>query len=1118
MRSIKGRLREIRICRAIKRSGLFDPEHYLRNNLDVARSCMDPLKHYLRHGWREGRNPSQYFDTKWYLETYPDVAESGLNPLFHYFKYGISENRRASGFSAAGGDSWPNLDIDGTALSAQRLHIPIQVEAAVLDVSQHIHMIRDPQSNKCLVFSHNLDPQEGAPNSLFDLCSGLHSEGRFKPVVISPVNGGLKDRYEELGIPVFIVKELVSPLVSSTSACDTIGILRELSIKLKEFRFSTVIVNTTLGFHVAHAAKMIGLPVIWTIRESENVTQHFAATLPDHWRRVFLQSLNKIDRIVFVSGHTQQSWIKGTKISRLHTRVIPNAIPLGRFAGGTQPSRTTARESLGVKRKNIMLLNVGTVCNRKNQMELIEALELLSSTELAQIKVFLVGARGRGARTGSAASEYAEVLTRRVENSRRLRHRVSIIDETTDVQMYFCAADVFVFTSKMESYPRVILEAMYFKLPLICSPVFGVLEQTKEGTNALYYKLGNPSSLASRIRSLLSSICREALSQGSEDLFNTLPQYNQMVEAYVALLDEIREIELKKIASPMKVSAGLSPEKHYDYWIEMTETPNTKTTLPALLELGLLRRKPKLSILVPVYNPNLDLFQETVNSVFEQAYCNWELCLADDASTDSRVKPFLRELQCRDSRIRVCFRERNGHISNCLNSALEMATGEFCILLDQDDLLAKNALLHLAKELEYNSTLDIVYSDEDKISAEGKRYAPYFKTDFNYELLLTHNYMTHFAAYRTNLMREVGGYRSNANGSQDLDMTLRILETISPERVLHIPVILYHWRAIPGSTALSYTEKSYQGSAGRLVVAEHLKRRDLAAKVTTGFKANFRRVIYDVPSPLPHVSLIIPTRDRADLLKKCITSILTLSTYPKYDILIVDNNSKEQATSEFLKSLAGESMIRVLRYVFAFNYAAMNNWAVRQAQGEILCFINNDVEVITGDWLDEMVRYATQPTVGIVGAKLYYPNDTIQHAGIILGIGRVAKHLYQYMPRNQTGHCCRAMLPQDVSAVTAACMLIRRCVFEELGGFEESLKINYNDVDLCLRARSKGYRVVWTPYAELYHHESASRGEKSCDNKQQMDNETAFMWRRWAEVLTRDPYMNPNLEYASDQT
>lgn len=524
-----------------------------------------------------------------------------------------------------------------------------------------------------------------------------------------------------------------------------------------------------------------------------------------------------------------------------------------------------------------------------------------------------------------------------------------------------------------------------------------------------------------------------------------------------------------------------------------------------------LKLKPLLSIIMPVYNPPINFFREAIDSVIAQRYLNWQLCLADDASTNPNVKKLIEEYVSKDSRIKAVFRSANGHISAASNSAVEIATGEFLVLMDQDDLIPSHALYHVAVEVNRQPDVCLIYSDEDKINEAGARFDPYFKSDWNPDLFYAQNMFSHLGVYRTSLVKEIGGFRLGYEGSQDYDLALRCVAKISVDKIRHIPRVLYHWRVHAESTALSHSKKNYSSLAGLKALQYHFK--DSGIKVTTTDTPGMYRVVYPLPANPPLVTLIIPTRDQVQVLKKCIKSIKNKTNYPNFEVLVIDNQSTDKEALTYLASLNNDSRFKVIQYDKPFNYSAINNFAVSHAKGEIIGLVNNDIEVINDDWLSEMVRHAIRPDVGAVGAKLLYSDNRIQHAGVILGIGGVAGHSHKFYMRDDSGYSSRLNLQQELSAVTAACLLVRKEVYDIVGGLDEkNLTIAFNDVDFCIKVRESGLRNIYTPYAMLYHHESISRGQEDSPEKQaRFDSEVAFMKEKWGSLLQIDPFYNPNL-------
>lgn len=555
------------------------------------------------------------------------------------------------------------------------------------------------------------------------------------------------------------------------------------------------------------------------------------------------------------------------------------------------------------------------------------------------------------------------------------------------------------------------------------------------------------------------------------------------------------------------------PERSYRAWVEQFDTLDDHDRVRIASRVATLPWRPLISIIMPVYNPPPKFLERAIDSVRAQLYPDWELCIADDASTIPAIRPILERYTAAEPRIRVVYRPKNGHIARASNSALGVATGEFIALLDHDDELPPHALYMVAAELAAHSDAEIIYSDEDKIDARGRRFHPYFKSDWNPDLFLAQNLVSHLGVYRAASVRAVGGFREGYEGSQDYDLALRLIERTAPDRIRHIPRILYHWRAIAGSTAVDQREKSYAVINARRAVTEHLQRIGQRADVLASPISGFQRIRFALNPPEPKVSILIPTKDRVDLVERCVHGLLHSTDYKNVEILIVDNGSEEEATRQYLTEIAREPRVRVLSFDAPFNFSAINNFAARQTTGEILLLLNNDTEVIDRDWLSEMVANVQRPEVGAVGAKLLYPDGFIQHGGVIVGVGGLADHAFRKLARGDAGHFGRAQLQQNFSAVTAACLALRKSVYDEVGGLDEQhFRVAYNDVDLCLRIRAKGYLIVWTPYAELYHHESATRGsDRAPERRPEFEREMRFLKEKWGKTLRDDPYYNPNL-------
>lgn len=557
----------------------------------------------------------------------------------------------------------------------------------------------------------------------------------------------------------------------------------------------------------------------------------------------------------------------------------------------------------------------------------------------------------------------------------------------------------------------------------------------------------------------------------------------------------------------------------YQLWIKRFDSLTDADRSVIKSAIDRFSKQPLISILMPVYNTEPKWLTRAIESVRAQLYPNWQLCTSDDASTSPHVKEILDGYAKIDERIRIVYRQTNGHISLNSNSALALATGEFIALMDDDDELAEHALFWVANEILCHPDVDLIYSDEDKIDVGGHRCDAYFKPDWNPALILSQNMFSHLGVYRRSLVEKVGGFRAGFEGSQDHDLVLRCADASAPERIRHIPRVLYHWRSMEGSTAAGIDAKPYAWQAGARAIKEHCERHNIAANVSRAL-SQFYQVDYQVSARLPKVSIVMPTTGNLKLLKPCIQQLFARTTYPDFEILIAINKSHRavRERADYLDKLVTNPRVQILVYeVEPYSFAKVNNWATQYATGSVLCFMNDDVEVITPDWLEQLVTRVQQEGVGGVGPMLYYPNDTIQHAGVILGIGGVAGHAFIGQPKGSGGYFGRAALEQDLSCVTAACMVMRRSVFDELDGYDANFAIAFNDVDLCIRMRQAGWRIIWTPQVEMYHHESASLGRHDApERKTTFEREVTLMRMKWAEALDNDPFYNPNLSLSSN--
>lgn len=576
-----------------------------------------------------------------------------------------------------------------------------------------------------------------------------------------------------------------------------------------------------------------------------------------------------------------------------------------------------------------------------------------------------------------------------------------------------------------------------------------------------------------------------------------------------------KKISLKKIKNYLsdlnRIRKGLAPKNRlpepvhidtYTYRSELDEK-NVRN------EIANFTYKPLISIVIPVYNVDPIWLEKAISSVENQLYNNWEICIADDCSTNLHTLNFLKSIN--NHKINVRFLDKNVNISAASNAALDLAKGDYVGLLDNDDELTPDALFEVVKLIN-ETNAEFIYSDEDKLDMDGKFCHPYYKPDFSLHMFLSNNYLCHFTVIKTEIIKSVGGFEVGLEGSQDYDLFLKCSEKVA--KIYHIPKILYHWRMIPGSTASEFSSKSYAQENGRKALENYLKRQNIIGEVLNGkFPGTYQIKREILGNPL--VSIIIPFYNKPELLQVCIDSILEKTTYSNFEIIGISNNSTDEAVFELMNFYQNlDNRISFIEYNVPFNYSKINNYAVSFAKGEHLILLNNDIEIISNCWIESMLGLSQIEDVGAVGAKLYYPNDTIQHAGVTIGVLGLAGHSHKNLPKDHPGYFAKNFFIHNVSAVTAACLMVKKCLFEKVNGLnEEVLAIAFNDVDLCLRLLEIGYYNIFTPYSEAYHHESVSRGLEDDDRKiARFVFETSYMRYRHFDILQKgDPYYNVNL-------
>lgn len=569
----------------------------------------------------------------------------------------------------------------------------------------------------------------------------------------------------------------------------------------------------------------------------------------------------------------------------------------------------------------------------------------------------------------------------------------------------------------------------------------------------------------------------------------------------------------------------------YGGWIRFNEVRESELKKQTKKQFKI---SPKITVIVPMYKTKEKFFKDLINCMINQTYSNWELCLADGSPEENEIYKKYYE---KDERIKYKFLGENKGISGNTNAAIEMATGEYIALLDHDDILSEYALYEVVRCINKNPNVEFMYSDEDKIDGRNNRYDAYFKPDFAPDTLRCQNYICHFSIFKKEVMDKLEGFKSDYDGAQDYDIFLRMSEIVKEENIKHIPKILYHWRVHRESTAkLNSNAKNYAFEAGKKAISDHLKRVGLEGVVSEGCLAGIYRVDYKVNGN-PKVSIIIPNKDGKDILKVCIDSVIEKTTYLNYEIIVVENNSTTEEIYEYYKDLIKNEKIRVVNYNTGkeilsdeecnleytnknrievkpgFNYSAIINFGVKNAKGEYSIQLNNDTELITPNWLELMLGYCQREDVGAVGVKLYFPDETIQHAGIVVGLGGIAGNRFKSIPKNGHGYFARESMVENLSAVTGACLMTKTKIYEEVDWMNEELAVAFNDVDFCLKIREKGYLVVYNPFVEFWHYESKSRGQEDSPEKiKRFQGEISTFEKRWVDFLEKgDPYYNLNL-------
>jgi O-antigen biosynthesis protein len=578
-------------------------------------------------------------------------------------------------------------------------------------------------------------------------------------------------------------------------------------------------------------------------------------------------------------------------------------------------------------------------------------------------------------------------------------------------------------------------------------------------------------------------------------------------EAIKAVLDP-RQAKAKLVVLKRRRDANKQRRDEYIRWYEENKMDNKSIEVQKKLATKL-EYRPLISILLPTYDTDPDYLHECIESVIAQTYKNWELCISDDASPDERTRETIRSYVDKYDNIHASFSKTNQHIAGSSNIALGMAKGKYISLLDHDDLLMPDALYETVLMINKNPDVDLIYTDEDKLEDDQYHVEPFFKPDWSPDFLNSCNYITHFATLSADILKKVGGFKPGTQGAQDWDLFLRV--TAVSDKIQHIPKVLYTWRKSATSTAQSADSKPYAYINQKKVLRNSVANKKINASVEAHPALGFWRVKYGIEGT-PLVSIIIPTKNNHKLIKQCVDSILEQTSYPYFEIIIIDTGSTEPKVEDYYTSLENsKDYVKIVRWDKPFNYSDVCNFGASKAKGDYYLFLNNDTQVITADWIQGLLEHAQRPQNGMVGAKLLFPNATIQHAGVVLSERDIAFHpFYGQNPLIDIFNYIYVANVRNVSAVTAACSMISKEKFKESGGFDTDLRVTYNDVDLCLKLNKLGYRNVYTPFVELFHYESMSVGKIETDDrdKGEFEEAKALMKERWGEYLKRDPYYN----------
>ena len=1032
---------------------------------------MNPLVHYVRYGANENRNPIPLFNTAYYLRQYPDVVESGLNPLAHYIECGAHQGRK------------PNSLFDTAYYLRQ---YPDVVESGLNPLAHYI---------EC--GAH----QGRKPNSLFDTAYYLRqysdvAESGLNPLVHYIECGAYEDRKPN---PLF----------------DTAYYLRQYS-DVAESGLNPLVHYIECGAYEDRKPNPL-FDTAYYLRRYPDVVEAGLNPLAHYLERGACEG--RMPNPLFDAAYYLKQYPDIAEsglnplVHYLELGAYEDRNPNPLFDSDYYRSRYIDVLETGVN-PLVDYLECGAQEDRNPNPLFDTAYYLRQYRDVVEAGLNpLVHYLEYGARQGRKPHplfDTAYYLLRVPElKTTGVNPLVHFLNEGSSrgIKPHPLFYPIFY----LEKYPDIAATGIN---PLVHFVKNGGQEGRDPNPmfDALYYLRNNPDVAASG-----QNVLVHYLETGAREGRNPHPFFHTTY--YAKMNYDVIDAGNNPLAHYVEygLNEGRLPYNLYDAWVQSKRL--TAIGIEAIMrQIDQMTYFPVFSVIVPVYNTDEQWLRRCLESVLLQLYPHWELCIADDASTEPHVLKVLAEYAARDSRIQVVYLKENSHISAASNAALALAQGEFIALLDHDDEISIDALYENAVLINAHPDADMIYSDEDKISEDDIRHMPFFKPDWSPDTFLSQMYSGHLGVYRTDLIRRIGGFRIGFEGSQDYDLVLRFTEKTS--HIYHIPKILYHWRTIQGSTARAADSKNYAYIAAKNAIQEALDRRGEGGQVDIVPNRHGQyRVRYPVRGN-PFVSIIIPTRDNGPSLEKCLSSIFRKTTYPFFEVLIVDNGSVQREVKDLFdrwKTLEGDR-IRVVSVDIPFNYSRLNNEGVRHSRGDILVLLNDDIEVISDNWLEEMAGQARRESVGAVSAVLLYPDDTIQHAGLILGVGGVANHSHKYAPASSPGYFGRLLISANYAAVTGACMMVTKERYLNIGGLDEELAVAYNDVDFCLRLLRKGYRNIVLSHVRLYHHESRSRGEdaKADRNKDRLQRDMKVMEARWRDFIADDPYYNSNLTRARE--